>query len=159
MIALQFDINPRAITKLYNELPDAIQRRVIRRALESGVQPMVQALRREVRQHKTKDSTGVLGNSIGAVARTNKINHTTLIRIGALRKPAVQVPLKTQRAGKRYFVTRRPSRYFHLSDKRRDGKERVQRIFYSLRHSVAALIVEKLEAGLIRETNKLYGGA
>lgn len=161
MYSLNLQMDARPILRLYKELPDALKRRVLRQAMESGAQPMVQALRREVRAHKTPDSTGVLGNSIGVVVRTNPINLLTNVRVGAIRKPAVQVPLKRQRAatrtrqGKRHWVIRRGTRYFHLADKGRQGHERVRRLFAGLKTQVAALVAQKFEAGLIREHNKL----
>lgn len=162
---IRFNVNLKEILRLYRGLSPAVQRRVARRALEKAAKPMTSALRREVRAIRSEASTGVLGNSIGVVARTRRNSLQTSVRIGAIRKPPVSVSLKSNRtraaragSGGAYRlrnVVRKGSRYFHLADKNRKGNRRVIRLFAQCRTQMAHDLANEVEFGMLREARRL----
>ena len=160
MLQMQFTVDARSLARMYREVAPAVQRRHMRRSLMKAAKPMVTALRREARAISTPDSTGALGKAIGTVVRTDRLSLVSNIRIGALRKPAALYSYKNrQPAGRRSFavknVTRKPSRYFHLAAPRRDGQERVERLFNQHKQQMQAVLIDELEWALQQEAARL----
>lgn len=163
-LTMRVEVDTRAITRMYRDVPDALQRRHLRKSLMKAGTPVAREMRQIIRARRTPDTTGALGKAIGTIVRTNKVTLISSVRVGALRGKQQLLPRKTtlkkrnkRKSGK--LLKRVPSKYFHLSDVNRDGKVRVRSLFAKYKTTMQQIIATELESALIAEAAKARGAS